>query len=55
VTGQARRLWLRKVGPRPCVHVFQIVIFRDRMFLKCDYCPAETEPFRIHAPLKGGR
>jgi len=53
--GTFKRLLLRKFGARHCDHFFRVVVFRGRMFLKCDHCIAETEGFRIYQPLKGGR
>jgi hypothetical protein len=50
-----KRLLLKKLGQRACAHFFRIVAFRGRLFLRCDYCQAETEGFEIYRPLRGGR
>lgn len=53
--GRLRRLLLAKLGQRTCRHFYRLVTFRGRMFLRCDYCPAETEGFQVYTPLRGGR
>jgi hypothetical protein len=50
-----KRLLMAKFGQRSCKHFFRIVHYRGRMFLRCDYCPAETEGFQVYQPLRGGR
>lgn len=44
------RLLMAKYGQLTCRHFYRLVKRRDAMFLKCDFCDAETEGFQIGPP-----
>lgn len=44
---RVKRLLLDKFGSLRCRHEWALVLYRDRMFLRCPSCGAETQGFRI--------
>lgn len=47
------RLALHKLGQVTCRHTYNLVMFRGRLFLRCDGCGQETCGFVVYTPLKG--
>lgn len=52
--GRVTQLVMRKYGQLTCRHFYRLVQLRGSMFLKCDFCDAESESFAI-GPARGGQ
>lgn len=50
-----KELLVARFGSLRCAHVYAVISFRGRLFLRCSDCGAETEGFTVYTPLRGGQ